>query len=123
MIFEFADFKLDEQRRELRGSKGVIALEPKALALLTLLVTERHRAVPKQEIFDTVWPKVFVTDASLSTAIRQIRKALDDDGDRQEMIKTVRGHGFRFVADVRETGLAQAVPQPAPTDILSLIHI
>ena len=63
-----------------------MALEPKALALLGLLISQRHRAVSKDEIFETFWPGVFVTDASLSTSIRQIRKALGDDGARQEMI-------------------------------------
>ena len=86
MIFEFADFQLDQQRRELRKGSGHVALEPKALALLVLLISQRHRAVSKDEIFEAIWPGVFVTDASLSTSIRQIRKALGDDGARQEMI-------------------------------------
>ena len=107
MIFEFDDFRLDQERRELRGPKGVVAIEPKALALLTLLIAERQRAVSKQEIFDEIWPDIFVTEASLSTAIRQIRKALGDDGERQQVVRTVRGHGFRFVAEVHETGPAR----------------
>ncbi|WP_375230231.1 winged helix-turn-helix domain-containing protein [Roseobacter sp. S98] len=106
MIFEFDGFRLDTERVELRGPDGPVPLEPKSFALLKLLVGERHRAVSKEEIFEKVWPGVFVTDASLSTAIRQIRRALKDDGDLQKVIRTVRGHGFRFVAETRETGAA-----------------
>lgn len=102
MMFEFDGFQLDQERHELRTSKGVIALEPKALALLNLLIVERERAVSREEIFAAIWPDVFVSDASLSTLIRQIRKGLGDDGDRQHFVRTIRGHGFRFVAEVRE---------------------
>ena len=114
MIFEFGDFQLDQQCHELRTSKSVIALEPKALALLNLLIVERDRAVSREEIFQAVWPGVFVSDASLSTSVRQIRKALGDDGERQQIIRTIRGHGFRFVADVREKN--QARPE-APVEL------
>ncbi len=114
MVYAFREFQLDPERHELRGASGVIALEPKALALLHLLVTERSRAVSKEEIFDAIWPGIFVTDASLSTAMRQIRKALGDDGERQDIIKTIRGHGFRFVAEVRETGAAKPAAQERP---------
>lgn len=102
MIYEFGTFRLDTQLLELRGPDGPISLEPKCLALLILLVQERARAVPKDEILQSIWPDVFVTDASLSTAMRQVRQATGDTGDRQSVIKTVRGYGFRFVADVRE---------------------
>ena len=122
MVFEFGEFRLDQQRRELKGAKGEIALEPKALALLNLLISERRRAVSKEEIFAEIWPGVFVTDASLSTSIRQIRKALGDDGNRQEFIKTIHGHGFRFVAEVVDIAPARtarpadrAIPASKPT--------
>lgn len=115
MIFLFGSFRLDQSRHELRGTDGVIALEPKALALLGLLVTERDRAVSKEEIYEAIWPGIFVTEASLSTAIRQIRRALGDDGARQEWIRTIRGHGFRFVAEVQEiTTAGSAVAAPTP---------
>lgn len=115
MIFAFGDYQLDMQLLELRGPDGPIALEPKCLALLQLLVKERARALPKDEIIEKVWPGVFVTDASLSTAVRQLRRALGDDGARQAVIKTLRGHGFRFVAEVREIGAARpAAPAEEP---------
>lgn len=94
-------------RVELRGPEGPVALEPKCLALLHLLVRKSPHAVNKDEIFAIVWPDVHVTDASLSTAIRQIRRALGDDGGRQEFIRTVRGHGFQFASTVQEVTSAQ----------------
>ena len=109
MIYGFGEFRLDMTRVELSGPDGPVALEPKCLALLHLLVRKSPEAVGKDEIFDTVWPGVTVTDASLSTAMRQIRRALGDTGERQEFIRTVRGHGFRFAGTVRDL----ATPQPA----------
>ena len=118
MIYDFGDFQLDTDRVELRGPGGAVPLEPKCFALLRLLLRKSPHAVSKTEIFDTVWPDVHVTDASLSTAIRQIRLALGDTADRQAFIRTVRGHGFRFVGDVRTNGAAKpaaAAPAPATT--------
>ena len=112
MVFEFGAYRLDPQRHELQGPEGTVALEPKAMALLTLLVTQRDRAVSKQDIFDAIWPGITVTDASLSTTIRQIRKALGDDGTRQRMIRTIHGHGYRFMADVAERAPASAATDP-----------
>lgn len=124
MRWAFGDFQLDTNRVELRGPEGHVALEPKCFALLELLLQKSPNAVSKDEMFDTIWPGVHVTDASLSTAIRQIRQAIGDTGDRQDFIRTVRGHGFQFVGDIRETAPAQpafdatqipAMPSGKPT--------
>ena len=107
MIFGFGDFQLDMARVELRGPDGPVPLEPKCLALLHLLVRHSPSAVSKDAIFDAVWPDVHVTDASLSTAMRQLRRALGDTGERQTFIRTVRGHGFQFVGPVHDLAPAQ----------------
>ncbi len=44
-----------------------VAVSPKAFELLELLVQERPRAVSKETIHGRLWPKTFVSDASLST--------------------------------------------------------
>lgn len=112
MIFEFGPFELDLNRAELRDAGHVVPLEPKSFDLLVYLLQNHDRVLSRDEMFDHVWPDVFVTDASLSTAIAQIRRALGDDGAAQKFVRTVRGRGFRFVAPVaiRAIGSAHAEP-------------
>ena len=122
MIYDFAGFSLDTARMELRRGQDVLAMEPRAFQLLQLLVENVDRVVSKDDITDAIWPNVQVTDASISTAMRQIRKVLGDDGSSQSIIKTVRGMGFRLVAPVQERAPANvaatsptvAVPDNAP---------
>ncbi|MCR9193410.1 MAG: winged helix-turn-helix domain-containing protein [Hyphomonas sp.] len=101
---------------ELRNHGQAVPLEPKNFDLLLLLVRNADRVVTRDEIFQQVWPGVFVTDASLSGAIKQIRRALGDDGSTQKFIKTVHGRGFRFVAEVAARGgkSTAAVAQTLP---------
>ena len=100
MILEFAPFELDIDRAELRGPAGLIALEPKALALLRLLAENHDRVLDKDEMIASVWGGRFISDAAVSTVLKLVRKALGDDGAAQTYIRTVRGLGHRFVAPV-----------------------
>ena len=116
MTLKFDEFELDSDRVELRYRGEVIHLEPKNFELLEFLAHNRARVLSKDEVFDQIWPGVFVTEASLSGAIKNIRKALGDDGAAQRFIRTVRGRGYRFVADVKEaqgtTGTEVLRPTP-----------
>ena len=60
MILEFGLFELNIDRAELRGPAGLIALEPKALALLRLLVENHERVLSKEEMIATVWGGRFI---------------------------------------------------------------
>ena len=108
MAWTFGDFRLDADRFELTRSAEPVRLEPQVLALLVHLVRNRDRMVTKDEIVDEVWRGRIVSDASISSRIRSARRAVGDDGDRQTIICTVHGRGFRFVADAVETRTAQA---------------
>lgn len=109
MILEFAPFRLDIDRSELTGAGGLVALEPKAFALLTLLAENHHRVISKEEMIATVWGGRFISDDAVSTVLKLVRKALNDDGATQAYIRTIRGRGHRFVAPVQISAGA-AVP-------------
>ena len=49
---------------------------------------------------DVVWKDAFVTEDSLVKAIREIRRALDDEKGNPRFIQTVPGEGYRFIAEV-----------------------
>ena len=112
MILEFPPFRLDTNLAELTGADGTVALEPKAFALLTLLAENHHRVISKEEMIATVWGGRFISDDAVSTVLKLVRKALNDDGTAQTFIRTVRGHGHRFVARV-QIGTGAAVPAHA----------
>jgi TolB-like protein len=114
MRYRFGTHELDPGQFELRRSGQVVPMEPQVFQLLRLLVENRARMVSKQEIAEQVWKLVAVSDASISSRIRSARIAVGDDGDRQQVIRTVHGQGFRFVADVTEVAPATLAPPPAP---------
>ena len=109
MAWTFGHFRLDPERFELALGAEPVRVEPQVLALLVHLVRHRDRLVTKDEIIEEVWNGRIVSDASVSSRIRSARMAVGDDGDRQSVIRTVHGLGFRFVADVAETRSAQMI--------------
>jgi DNA-binding winged helix-turn-helix (wHTH) protein/pimeloyl-ACP methyl ester carboxylesterase len=111
MVYEFGDFALDTKRYELRRGGVQHHLEPQVYAVLCYLLEHRDRVVTKTELLDEVWGHRFITPATLNTRIKALRATLDDDGMSQRVIRTVRGAGFRFVADVSAPGTVQQTAQ------------
>jgi DNA-binding winged helix-turn-helix (wHTH) protein len=119
MRVAFGAFTLDLDRRELCRQDRVQPLEPKAFSVLAYLLTHRDRAIAKEELLTACWPGEFVTDAALARCVQVVRRAVADDGSQQQMIKTLRGYGYRFVATVSTLPAPAAVlpryqEQPSP---------
>lgn len=112
-VYRFGDCELDAARRELRLAGDAVTMQPKAFELLLYLVRNRHRAVDKDELQDALWPRSIVTETALTRCVMKARRAVDDDAERQAIIKTVHGHGYRFIATVAETQVAAAPIAPA----------
>ena len=95
----FGDFQIDIARGELRRSGSVVPIEPQVLDLIAFLASHPGRVVSRDEIIDGVWGGRIVSDSAISSRINSARKALGDDGKRQEIIKTVSRRGFLFVPE------------------------
>ncbi len=108
--YRFGDFELLPALRELRRKGRPVRLQPKPFDLLLYLVRNRDRVVPREEVLEKVWPGVAVSAEALAFSMHAVRKALGDDGTRQESIATIPRCGFRFVAAVEEG----ASPAPSP---------
>jgi len=98
VIYSFGSFELDTSRHELRRAGVRVEVEPKAFAVLCLLLENSHRVVSKAELRNAIWPREAVTEGVLTRSIWAARKAVEDDGNRQEVIRTLHRRGYRFVA-------------------------
>ncbi len=98
---------LDPDRRELRRAGGLIAVEPQVFDVIDFLIRHRGRVVTKDDLLDAVWNGRIVSESTLTSRINAARRALDDSGDEQRLIRTVTRKGFRFI------GTARVVPEEA----------
>ncbi|WFT79095.1 winged helix-turn-helix domain-containing protein [Methylobacterium sp. CB376] len=113
MPYLFDEFELDADRVELRRHGLIVPVERQVFGLLLLLVENRDRMVPKEEIIAKVWGGRIVSDSALSSRVKSARRALGDDGKEQRLIRTLHGQGFRFVADVTTEGHRSLPPARA----------
>lgn len=116
LCFRFAGVELDPAARLLRNDRGPVHVEQQVFGVLMYLLEHRHRAVPKAELLDAVWGHRFVTESALTSRIKSARRAVGDSGDRQAVIRTVRGIGYQLTAPVEviEAAPAGAGPVPVP---------
>lgn len=113
MVWTFGAYRIDPERHELTRDGQPVRVEPQVFAAIVHLIGQRDRMVSKDELAEAVWPGAEVSDASIASRIKAARAALGDDGARQEVIRTVHGLGFRFVAPVTEArGPVPEVPRP-----------
>lgn len=85
------------QRRLLRGGKAV-DIEERVFDLIALLIENHERALDQREITTTLWGSRPVSDGTLRQLVYKARRALDDDGDRQDVIRTLHGRSLQWVA-------------------------
>src|SRR5215211_7540102 len=112
--------ELDETLFELRAPEGRVPLEPQAFDVLAHLVRHRDRLVSKEELMDTIWGGRFVSETAVTSRIKQVRRALGDDGVAQRLVKTVHGRGYRYVGQVGHVGhVGPVVDQPSPRAMAS----
>jgi DNA-binding winged helix-turn-helix (wHTH) protein len=102
MGLAFGDLELDLSLFELRLHGPRVPLEPQAFDVLRYLVEHRDRVVSKEELMDQIWGGRFVTETAVTSRIKQIRRAVGDDGQSQTVIKTLHGRGYRFAPPDRD---------------------
>ena len=100
MIWAFDDCELDTERFQLRRRGSAVKLEPKVFDVLAFLIAQRARVVSKLELLETLWPGEALSESVLPRAIAAARRAVGDTRARAQVIETVHGRGYRFVAAV-----------------------
>ncbi len=100
MLHRFGPFELDERRFELRRRGKPVAVQRQVLETIAYLVKNPDRLISKDELIKGPWKGTAVSDAALAHVIMVARRALTDRNKGKPIIETVRGKGYRFVAEV-----------------------
>jgi len=105
-VYSFGPFVLEiGERRLLRDGRDV-PLTGKAFDTLHLLVEGAGTLQKQESLIERLWPDVVVEQNNLQYNISHVRRALADAPGIE--IQTVRGQGYRLLADVREVRRASA---------------
>ena len=101
----FDVYRLDYTNEQLWRGEQLVRLTGKSFTTLCYLIDHAGQLVRKDDLFQGVWPGTVVSDSTLTSCIKELRKALIDDAKAPRYIETIPGQGYRFIAPIR---LAQA---------------
>ena len=99
-VFNFSGKTIDFSKLELRTSGRTVQLTLMEAELLRYFVKHEGRAVSRQKLLEDVWGLREDTDTrAIDNFIVRLRRYIEDDPSTPNHLLTVRGVGYRFVAE------------------------
>ena len=101
-VLRFAGWTLDFDHRSLIDDHGeVAALTTYEFELLAVLATRPGRPLSREQIMELIAHRHWEPDnRSIDVLVGKLRKKLSDDARAPRLIKTVRGLGYVFTAEI-----------------------
>jgi DNA-binding response OmpR family regulator len=103
--FGFDGRTVDFRALELRTGSGVFKLTLMEADLLRYLIVNRGTPVSRKQILQNVWNLPASLDTrAIDNFIVRLRRYMEDDPKRPRYLLTVRGVGYKFVAEPTDSG-------------------
>ena len=97
-VFQHGDLVIDEPHRRVWRAGVAVFLTPTEFAVLQVLMENRERVMPAEEILDATWSETDRTSVGLvRTVISRLRAKIEEDHADPHYIVTIPGHGYAFV--------------------------
>jgi DNA-binding winged helix-turn-helix (wHTH) protein len=117
-MLRFGSVVLDVDRALLRDSNGAeVALRPKSLDLLLTLARNPGRVMSRDELFESVWPDVTVTDDNIGQCVHEVRRAIGDPEGR--LLRTVVKRGYCL--DIEGQSESSTAAEERPPAVLAAV--
>ncbi len=114
--------RVDFAAGRLTGPDGAeVPLRAQSFAVLRCLAERPGEVVSKEELSTAVWHGTAVTDDSLVQCVRDIRRALRDDG--QTLLRTVPRRGYRLDPPPDEDAPITATPRRRPLVLFGVVAL
>ncbi|MGB0384228.1 MAG: winged helix-turn-helix domain-containing protein [Ardenticatenaceae bacterium] len=96
---DFIGLSIDPSRREVRNQKELIALTTREFDLLYTLAQSAGLVLTRNQLLDRVWGFDFNgNDRVVDVHVGFLRRKLQDDPADPQLIQTIRGVGYKFIA-------------------------
>ena len=105
--FRVGRYVVDPRRNRVTGPDGPVVLQPKVMDLLCLLADHPGEVLSRATLIDRIWGVEHGGDESLTRAVSQLRRALNDTRAEPRIVETIAKRGYRLVAPVRPAEPAQ----------------
>jgi DNA-binding winged helix-turn-helix (wHTH) protein len=124
-VLQFDAFQLNLRAGELYKSGRRIRLQGLPLRILAILLELPGQVVTRKELRERLWsPDTFVDfDHSLNTAIRKLRRALNDEAVKPRFIETLPRRGYRFVGSAPENLPAPRLSTALAEDLVGTVFV
>ena len=110
---KFGDFTVDRSDERLIGPDGPVKIGNKAFQVLVQLIDHQGKLLTKDALFSSVWDGTIVSESSLTSVIKELRKGLGDDPREPRYIESVYGRGYRLIPPVEAVEAHDGVAGPA----------
>lgn len=110
-IYQCDDIVVEPRAHRLERAGVALSVEPKAFAVLVVLLQQAGDVVGKDALLDAAWGHRHVTPGVLTRVISQLRHTLGDCAGNPRYIATVHTLGYRFIGEVQRVA---APPAPFP---------
>lgn len=98
-MFDFGGKTIDFEALELRSGEQVVNLTLMEADLLRYLISHEGKIVSRSAILEDVWGLREDTDTrAIDNFIVRLRKYIEDEPSRPRHLLTVRGVGYKFIA-------------------------
>jgi adenylate cyclase len=98
-----------------------VRIEPKVMEVLLCFAQQPGETLSKEQLFQTVWPNIIVTEDVLTRCIARLRRAFDDDAREPRIIETISKRGYRLVAPVTASIVATTLAASAASDSIVVL--
>jgi TolB-like protein/DNA-binding winged helix-turn-helix (wHTH) protein/Flp pilus assembly protein TadD len=115
--FCLGGWRVDPALDEISRDGKTVKLEPRTMRVLVCFAERPGEVVSVNQLLDTVWKDVVVSQYSVYQAVAVLRRALGDDPKNPTYIANVVRRGYRLVAPVVAVGTDLESP-PIPQDPL-----
>lgn len=98
-VIMVGDLVVDTGSHEVKLRDELLSLPLKEFELLTLLMENAGRVLPRSTLIDRVWGDDYVGDTkTLDVHVKRLRAKIEADPSSPRRIVTIRGLGYKYVA-------------------------